>query len=339
MATIIYNATCGDAASHESSTCDVKSMDAATRFSQEGTSQYFCLCHNRLLSFYDAKTLDLLTFTDIPSREVVAISSIGNSNIVAIVPKASNEALLVDRVLKIFYWSFTPNDTIVGVRLRPDIVVTICRSQIAIFNLFDTNKLCTIPTSDNPHSVFDIEDSYESTRIAVPGPQVGELAFYNWLTSESCLEVPVFNNKPIKCVRFCKSGKLIAVASDMSAKVKIITVRSSKIVAQLKLSKKEKVADIRFDEWEMQVLLVTEGNVLKLYDIPAKDVSAEHRMSVKPVATFTLGKAKFWAFFGDKLFEMNVVTTDFMFYRLKYDGSSKTIKRDEGVKLQSGRKL
>lgn len=310
-----------------------------TRFSHDGSSQFFCMSKDRRLSFYDAQTLDLLSFTMISSNDVVDISSIGNSNIVAIVPKTPNQVEVWDRIQKAFYYALNPSDTIVGVRMRPDILVAICRSQIFIFNLFDMNQLCAIQTAENTNAVFDMEYSYESATLAVPSPQIGVLAVYNWVTSETCSEVAIFKSKPIKFVRFCKSGRLIAVASDMSEKVKVVTVRSSKLVAVLKLSKKEKVADIRFDEWAMQVMVVTEGHVLKLYELPAMEASAEVRMSVKPVATFTLGRTQFWAFFGEKLFEINVVSADFMFYRLKYDNTTRSIKRDNGVRLQTGKEM
>lgn len=311
----------------------------ATHFSHDCSSPFFCLASDRLVSFYDAKTLDQLSCTMIPARTVLDVSTIANSNIIAVLAKDANEAQIWDRIGNNLYFSLRPTYEILSVRLRPDILICICAAQVVIFNLFDTNQLCAIQTAPNPNRVFDMEDSYASVKIVVPGKEVGQLSFYNWLTTKPYSEIQAFARKPVKAVRFSKDGKLVAVVSDMSEKVKIFSVRSRTLLAVLLLGRREKIADVRFDAWATQVFVRTETNTLKLFDVPVMEVSTEARMCVKPLAVFTLPKNRmFWAFFGTNLYEVNIVSCDFVFYRLKWDVATKTLKKDDGVPLRTGRR-
>ena len=309
----------------------------ATLFAHDNSTQYFSLGGASYISFYDANTLDQLSCTMMPVRTVREVSTIANSNIIAVLTKDATEAQIWDRIGNNAYFSLQLTCEIISVRLRPDILICLCMSQIVIFNLFDKNQLCAISTAPNPNKVFDMEESYASANILVQGKEPGWLAFYNWLTTEMYSEIQAYARKPVKMARFSRDGKFVVVVSDMSEKVKIFAVHNKMLMAVLMLGKKEKITDVRFDAWTMQVMVTTETNTVKLFDVPVKEGKVEARMSVKPIALFTLPKNQmFWALFGAKLYEINLVSCDFVFYRLKWDVVTKMLKKEDGVMLRTG---
>jgi hypothetical protein len=134
-------------------------------------------------------------------------------------------------------------------------------------------------------------------------------------------------------IEFSRNGELLAVVSDSNPEIKIFLCRKGKQIMSLMLpSKKEVVKKLNFDEFTKLLMVLTENRSMHIYQLPIvrRNMSEKTMKGRKCVATFSLPKNRlFWAFFGAKLFEINVVSEDFAIYRLKYDSASKALTKGD----------
>lgn len=308
----------------------------ATCFGHDWSSKFFCLGFERLIAFYDGSSLIRRSLTTLPHPKIAEIATLSDSNIVALLPADANEIQIWDRTARSLYFSFRPNYKVIGIRLHPDVILAICRKEIVVFHLYDTAQMRYIQTCENPHGAFDFEDNYASHNLVIPSQIVGWVSCMNWINPANPYSHFKAFDKPIKALRFSKNGKFVAAASE-SKEVRIFAVKTRRLLVALKLSKKDKVTDIKFDKWTMQVIVVLGRTQIKLYNLPNLDENSTKASElVLPADSFSLSKNReFWAFFGEKLFDINVVSEDCFMYKLKWDVQTKSIQRDDGTKLET----
>lgn len=312
-------------------------MNKAICFGHDSSSKFFCLALERVLLFYDGSTLMRRSLTHIPHVNLKDIATIGESNILALLPSTANEIQIWDRRAKSLYFAFRTCYKIVKIKLHPDVILAICQNEVVVFHLYDTNQLCYIQTYDNPNGAFDFEDNYASQNIVVPSQTLGWVSCINWIDPDHPYSEFKAFDKPIKALRFSKNGKFVAVASDGCKKVRIFSVKTGNALVELKIRKKHRVREILFDKWVMQVIVVLEKGSIKLYNLPNLDENSKKPPEmILRSASFKLSKKRrFWTFFGEKLFEINVISEDCVFYRLKWDVTTKELIRDDGTKLET----
>jgi WD40 repeat protein len=265
---------------------------------------------------------------------------VSDSNVIAIVDSKSDTIQIWDRCLNRPYFSFAPPDRVKSMRLRPDVLLVMCVIDISVYNLFDSSQMALIPCTPNPYGAFDIVSAYGSARLAIPGPDSGMISVFDFLDPGTALvRFRAFEDGCIRAIEFSRNGELVGIASDQSSEIRIFSCRKGKLVMTLHLpSKRDGVKKMRFDQFTMLLMVNTEGRLMHLYQLPIlnRHIDEKKCHGGKVAVTFSLNRNRaFWSFFGRKLFEINVVSEDFMLYALKYDSASKTLSKSEGVALQT----
>jgi WD40 repeat protein len=303
-------------------------------FSTDGTTEFFCLIHDRQVSFYSSEPIMLLSQTRMPFHTPTNLATIADSNIIAVTPRGGSEIQIWDRVKATIYYTIPFSTHIIGIKLRPDVIIAVCDSVVLIHNLASYQPLATIPTAPNPSGAIAVDWSYSSLIIAVPAVDVGVVHFYDCLDPATPIRTFRAFDKPIKEMEFSRNRSLIAVASDSANEVALFSGDSGQKVRSLRLGKRDRVLKVMFDEFTMHLAVQLESRTVYLFQLPIVSRAAPAKLeAVTRDAQYSVPKP-FWAFFSGKLFEMNIVTEELLLCRLRYDASEKAFKEFKTLDLR-----
>jgi WD40 repeat protein len=303
-------------------------------FSTDGTTEFFCLIHDRQVSFYSSEPVRLLSQNRMPFHAPMNLVTITDSNIIAVTPRGGSEIQIWDRVKTKIYYTIPYTMHIVAVRLRPDVVIAVGDSVVLIHNLASYQPPAMILTAPNPSGAIAVDSSYSSLLIAVPAADAGAVNFYDCLDPVTLVQTFRAIDKAIKEMEFSRNRSLVAVASDSANGVALFTGDSGQRVRRLRLGKRDRVAKLIFDEFMMHLAVQLESRTVYLFHLPILvKAAAAKPETVARDAQYSVPKP-FWAFFSGKLFEMNIVTEELLLCRLRYDTSEKAFKEFRTLDLQ-----
>lgn len=291
----------------------------------------FIVAFSRGFAVINAYTSQILITSQSPYKGAAFISTLNNSNIMAIIPNEKDFVHIWDLKKKciLFGISLLNQDVITGLVLRPDCVIVISILSFSIFNLYDRNQLSSRVTSANPSGAFDIPPSFSSELAAILSKNPGEFQFFS--LNEPSKTFPSIKAFPkgIDVLRFNPNGNIVAVASKSNTKIRIYRAPIGDEIIQLKLPINEEGAvDVRFDAFDSLAFVVTPSNLLYFYSLEGIDItkSVNEPHQLKYVTWFNLPKRKnFYASFASQLNTIEIVTEDCLHIVLSYDAATKKI--------------
>jgi hypothetical protein len=150
--------------------------------------------------------------------------------------------------------------------------------------------------------------------------------------------IPCFDG-PIRAMEFSRDHSLLAVSSPSQAEIRVFLVDGGRHLFSFQLARGEKVSQLRFDEFTLHLAAQIQPPSLKLFQIPDIDAALKNDgksvKAEKPLTSFALpNKGTFWAFFGLKLFQINVVTADGFLSRMQYDPVAKVLRPKDSRNLR-----
>jgi WD40 repeat protein len=263
------------------------------------------------------------------------LTTLANSNIIAVTSCGSAEVQIWDRVKASMYYTITVQRRIANIRLRPDVLIVVCETLTLIYNLASNQQMATINTAPNPSGAVAIDSSYSSLVIAVPSIEVGGVEVYDCLDPSTPIRSFRAFRRPINAIEFSRDRAIVAVASHSSRSVLLYATDSGSVLRTLRLHKRDRVYRIAFDESAMHVAIQLETKTVYIFQLPIFDAAAPERPAeVKSDAQYSVA-GTFWSFFAGKLFEMNVVTDQMMLSRVRYDALTKAFTELKTVDLRT----
>ena len=198
------------------------------------------------------------------------VSTIGNSNIVAITPNTDvcPNVYIWDRKKNQELTCTKFNESVCGIRLRPDLLVAATSKQIQVRSLYDFHTISTFDTAFNKFGVFDIPATLSSSLIAFPSPDIGVVTICNFLDpSFKPLYVHAFKT-PLLFIKFSDNGRLLAVAGDDGKNIAVFSVPSMKQIVTLRRGSTEsQILAMSFEPHGTQLAVVSEKGTLHVFAI------------------------------------------------------------------------
>ncbi|OHT08116.1 hypothetical protein TRFO_23480 [Tritrichomonas foetus] len=289
----------------------------------------FCVAFTRGFALANSYSGDIISCTTLPYKGTSFVSTINNSNILAIIPNEKDFVHIWDLKKKclLFGISLKELEDVTGLLLRPDCVIVVAKTSVNVFNLYDQKKLGSVKTASNPNGAFDIPPSFSSTICAVLGQNTGEFKLHSYIDPN--LEFPTIKafSKEINVLRFSPNGQVLGVSSLASKKIKLYHVPEIFEIGSLKLPISEDGAvDIRFDLFDSYMFVITPSKTMYLYTLDCVDfaVKPENPITLKYSASFSLpDHGRFFAYFTSKLNLIDVISEKGVHYVLRYKKSTK----------------
>lgn len=272
------------------------------------------------------------------TRGIRLISTLGNSNIVAVTAESdsSPNIYIYDYKEKKKLTQYNLNDTIYGIRLRPDLIAVATAKKIEIRTLSSSTPVCSFDTAFNRDGIFDIPSTFSSSLIAFPAPDIGVITIANYLdNSFKRIHVHVFKT-PISFIKFSDNGRLLAVAGDDGKNIIVYSVPSMKQVAVLKRGvTASTLLSMSFEPHGTQLAVTSSGGTCHVFYIawpePTADQAATpdavHKDPKTPArASFKLRDSDShpsWINFSAKTMKLIGLTTTGQFFNVKFDEQTK----------------
>ena len=203
-------------------------------------------------------------------KGVLFISTLGTSNIVALLPNQENptKVFIWDRISNIELTSFTYDLPVSGIRLRPDYILCSTTKQIQVRALSDSSLICKFETAFNRDGVFDICSSYSSSIIAYPAPDIGVVTVVDCLDITSIPKYVHAFKTPITFLKFNDNGRLLAVCGDESKSIIVYSLPSFKKIAILKRGlSSSKIYSISFDPHGTQLSISGDLGIIQVFNL------------------------------------------------------------------------
>lgn len=260
------------------------------------------------------------------------ISTLGNSNIVAITSKSesSQNVQIWEIMSNSELMSINYNDTVWGIRLRPDIIITATSKKIFINDLIDSSEISSINTAFNKDGIFDVPAIYSSSLLAYPSPDIGVVTICNYLDSSySSLNVHAFKT-PISFIKFSDNGRLLAVAGDEGKNIIVYSVPSMKQIAYLKRGANgSKIISMSFEPHGTQLAVASANGTINVFFIAWADKDSEQESKVtKSIKIKETENHPSWIYFSSKTLKLCGVTTTGQTFRVVFDEQMKQASID-----------
>jgi len=203
-------------------------------------------------------------------KGTVNISTLGMSNIVAIVPMQENptKVFIWDRYTSTELASFNYDLPVTGIKLRPDYILCSTSKQLQVRALSDSSLITRYDTAFNRDGVFDICSSYTSSIVAFPSPDIGVVTIVDCLDPTYVPKHVHAFKSPINFIKFNENGRLIAVCGDESKTIIVYSLPSlNKLVALKRGGSSSKIHSISFDLHATQLSITGDGGSLHVFDL------------------------------------------------------------------------
>lgn len=253
------------------------------------------------------------------------VSTIGNSNIVAITPNTdvSPNVYIWDRK-KNQELTFTKfNESICGIRLRPDLLVAATSKQIQVRSLYDFHTISSFDTAFNKFGIFDIPVTLSSSLIAFPSPDIGVVTICDFLDpSMHPLYVHAFKT-PILFIKFSNNGRLLAVAGDDGKTIAVFSVPSMKLIVTLRRGITEtQILAMSFEPHGTQLAVVSEKGTLNVFPIAWAEQEGDSH-SRAPIKLKDSDDHPGWVSFSAKTLKLCGVTGQGQIFEVVFDDQMK----------------
>lgn len=260
------------------------------------------------------------------------ISTLGNSNIVAITAntESSQSVQIWDITSNAELMSINFNESVWGVRLRPDILVTATSKKIFVNDLVDSSEIISFNTAFNKDGIFDIPSVFSSSLLAYPSPDIGVVTICNYLDSSyPSLNVHAFKT-PISFIKFSDNGRLLAVAGDDGKNIIVYSVPSMKQIAYLKRGANgSKIISMSFEPHGTQLAVASANGNINVFFIAWVDKNSEQDPKVaKSIKIKESENHSSWIYFSSKTLKLCGVTTTGQTFRVVFDEQMKQATLD-----------
>ncbi|KAH0795632.1 WD repeat domain phosphoinositide-interacting protein 3 [Histomonas meleagridis] len=286
-------------------------------------------------SLFDAGTSQNISTCRIKSMSngTRLISVLGNSNIVAITASTdpSQNVYIWDIANNTALSTITYNDSIWGIRLRPDILVAATSKSIFVNSLSDSSIITTFNTAFNKDGIFDIPATISSSLIAYPSPDIGVVTICDYLDpSFTPLNVHAFKT-PVSFIKFSDNGRLLAVAGDDGKNIIVYSVPSMKKIAFLKrTTASSRILSMSFEPHGTQLAVSSANGMTHVFFIAWADSSAEqdpkaarNTMRIKDAENHIS-----WLYFSAKTLKLCGITSNGQHFRIVFDDQMKQATLD-----------
>jgi WD40 repeat protein len=240
------------------------------------------------------------------------ISTLGNSNIVAVVPMSATaqSVYIWDRVKNVSLADVSFGDPVFGVRLRPDILVAATSKRISVRGLSDFSEIASFEPAFNREGIFDIPATFSSSLLAFPSPDIGVASIADYLDSSvRHLHVHAFKT-PITFLKFSDNGRLLAVAGDEGKEIAVFSVPSMRPVATLRRTVGvSRILSMSFEPHGTQLAVTSLGAGLNVFYIAWPDQEQEQKAAARTSIKIKDCEAHpGWAWFSAKTLRLCGVT-------------------------------
>jgi WD40 repeat protein len=257
------------------------------------------------------------------------ISTLGNSNIVAVTPNSPGpQVFIFDRNKTQELASVQFGDPVCGIRLRPDILVAATCKKISVRSLSDFSEIASFEPAYNRDGIFDIPATFSSSLVAFPSPDIGVASVADYLdTSVRMLHVHAFKT-PIVFVKFSDNGRLLAVAGDEGKNIAVYSVPSMKQVAFLRRGVTgSKLLSISFEPHGTQLAVTSVSGHMHVFFIAWTDAApadADGRGTARPQIKLKDSESHpAWVCFSAKTLRLGGVTTSGQPFKVQFDEQMK----------------
>jgi hypothetical protein len=266
------------------------------------------------------------------------ISTLGNSNIVAVTPNsAGTQVFIFDRTKSAELAAINFGEPVNGIRLRPDILVAATAKKISVRSLSDFCEIAAFDPAYSRDGIFDIPATFSSSLLAFPSPDIGVATIADYLDSTvRLLHVHAFKT-PIAFLKFSDNGRLLAVAGDDGKNIAVFSVPSMKQVACPRRGVTgSKLLSMSFEPHGTQLAVTSLSGHLHVFFIAwTEGAQGEQEGKGRPLIKLKDSESHpSWVSFSAKTLRLCGVTTSGVSFKVQFDDQMKQASLDMGEPLQ-----
>jgi WD40 repeat protein len=274
------------------------------------------------------------------AQGVRLISTLGNSNIVAVTPNsAGTQVFVFDRNKGQELAAINFGEPVNGIRLRPDILVAATAKKISVRSLSDFCEIAAFDPAYSREGVFDIPATFSSSLIAFPSPDIGVATVADYIDSSvRLLHVHAFKT-PITFLKFSDNGRLLAVAGDDGKSIAVFSVPSMRQVACPRRGVAgSRLLSMSFEPHGTQLAVTSVTGHLHVFFIAWSDsaqADQDARGGGRPLIKLKDSENQAsWVAFSAKTLRLCGVTTLGVLFKVQFDDQMKQASLEMGEALQ-----
>ena len=263
------------------------------------------------------------------------ISLLGNSNIIALTPNVQNPTTVhifdknhKNSAQELTLYKF--NDTICGIRLRPDILIVASSKRISVHQLSNSQKIVQFETAFNKDGVFDIPATFSSSLIAYPSTDIGVVSVCNYLDSSVRVSNVHAFKTPVCLIKFSDNGRLLAVAGDDGKNIIIYSVPSMKQVAYFKRGLTgSKLLSMAFEPHGTQLAVTSVNGTIHVFYIAWAESGSEQDQKTKAIVKIKDSDTHpSWIYYSSKSLKLGGFMSNGQAYTVVFDDQMKQATLD-----------